>query len=403
MSMALTLPARAYQVIVEKCPTGILVQQQERVVYINPAGADCLGYQDATAVIGQRLEALFEPASYATLEVNLRKYSPHDEQLFIGELRMRSRTGASIDAQVQHVALSLDGTDATMISFSDVTPAKKLEIELRNAQKLEAVGRLAAGIAHEINTPTQFVGDSIDFLGDSVAALRNEVGRYRQGVDRLAGTCEQAARLSEELRQASEDADIPFIEANAPRALVRATEGLSRISTIVGAMKEFAHADHDEKSPADLNHALQATLTIAHNEYKYVADVETELEDIPLVTCHIGDLNQVFLHLLVNAAHAIADVVGTTEKRGRIHIRTSRQGDMVRIDFEDTGCGIPNEIRHRIFDPFFTTKEVGRGAGQGLAIARSLVVDKHGGHITFDTEVNKGSTFTILLPISSAD
>jgi signal transduction histidine kinase len=165
-------------------------------------------------------------------------------------------------------------------------------------------------------------------------------------------------------------------------------------------MKEFAQPDIREKSLADLNRALETTLTVAANEYKSVADVETDLAELPSVRCHLGDLNQVFLSLIVNAAQAIADVVGTSGARGRILVRSARDGDHVRVDIHDTGCGIPDAIRERIFDPFFTTKEVGRGSGQGLAIAHSVVVDKHGGSLTFDSTVGKGSVFTIRLPIA---
>jgi signal transduction histidine kinase len=165
-------------------------------------------------------------------------------------------------------------------------------------------------------------------------------------------------------------------------------------------MKEFAHPDQNEKAPADLNQALQTTLNIARNEYKYVAEITTEFGELPLVRCHVGDLNQVFLNLIVNAAHAIGDRVGQRGSKGTIRIRTLREGDSVRIDIADTGSGIPASIRHRIFDPFFTTKEVGKGTGQGLAIARSIVVTKHHGSLTFDSEVGQGTTFTILLPMA---
>jgi signal transduction histidine kinase len=164
-------------------------------------------------------------------------------------------------------------------------------------------------------------------------------------------------------------------------------------------MKEFAHPDQREKAPADLNRALGTTLVIARNEYKYVADVETDLGDIPAVLCHVSDMNQVFLNLLVNAAHAIADVVKGSSTRGKIRVRTRQVDNHVCIEITDTGCGIPETIGERIYDPFFTTKEVGRGSGQGLAIARSIVVDKHGGSLSHGSVVGKGTTFKILLPI----
>jgi signal transduction histidine kinase len=168
-------------------------------------------------------------------------------------------------------------------------------------------------------------------------------------------------------------------------------------------MKEFAHPDQKEKVSADLNRALQTTLNIARNEYKYVADVATEFGDLPPVFCHVGDLNQVFLNLIVNAAHAIGDVVRQSGRKGTIRIRTSQEGGLARIDIADTGAGIPEAIRQRVFEPFFTTKEVGKGTGQGLAIARSIVVSKHGGTLMFESEVGKGTTFTIRLPIGDSD
>jgi signal transduction histidine kinase len=165
-------------------------------------------------------------------------------------------------------------------------------------------------------------------------------------------------------------------------------------------MKEFAHPDRKEMAQADLNQAISSTLIIAANEYKYVADVETGFSELPLVNCYAGEINQVVLNLIVNAAHAIGDVVKGTPLKGKITVATRAHGDFVEIAISDTGKGIPVEVRSRIFDPFFTTKEVGKGTGQGLSIARSVVVEKHGGSLTFDTELGKGTTFYIRLPVA---
>ena len=295
------------------------------------------------------------------------------------------------------------GWTRLLVVASDVTDEerqKQLELELRHAQKLESVGQLAAGIAHEINTPAQFVGDSLSFLADSFRDVQQVLAAYRQAVGALPLTPEATA-AREALARTEEAADLAFVEEQATPAFERAQDGISRIATLVGAMKEFAHPDRREKSGADLNRALRNTLTIAHNEYKTVAEVETELGELPLVMCHLSDMNQVFLNLLINAAQAVADTVGHTGKKGRIVVRTKQEAGSVRISIEDSGCGIPEAIRDRIFDPFFTTKEVGRGSGQGLAIARSIVVDKHGGTLTFESTVGKGTTFTVVLPVGT--
>ena len=281
----------------------------------------------------------------------------------------------------------------------DITGRDIAEMELRQAQKLESVGRLASGIAHEINTPIQFVGDNARFLQDSFSSLEKVICAYRKHTESIADLqCDSNLLL--EARQVEEQADCDYLLEEIPRALSQTLEGVDRVATIVRAMKEFAHPENAEMGSADLNKALKSTMTVARNELKYVAEVETQFGDLPLVICDVGDLNQVFLNLLVNAAHAIGDVVKDSGGKGLITVRTAAEGDQVHISIADTGSGIPESIRSKIFDPFFTTKEVGRGTGQGLAIARSVVVERHNGALTFETEEGKGTTFHIRLPIS---
>ncbi len=281
----------------------------------------------------------------------------------------------------------------------DVTDQRRLENELAQAQKLESVGRLAAGVAHEINTPVQFVSDSVSFVREAMEDLSEIVDKYRElrNATEKGADVAAAAKAAEE---AEDDADLDYILENAPVALDRARDGLGRVAAIVRSMKEFAHPDRKEMAQADLNQAIKSTLVIASNEYKYVAEVETDLGDLPLVNCYAGEINQVVLNLIVNAAHAIGDVVKETQAKGKIRVATRVLDDQVEIAISDTGKGIPVEVRAKIFDPFFTTKEVGKGTGQGLAIARSVVVDKHGGTLHFETEVGRGTTFYIRLPIN---
>jgi signal transduction histidine kinase len=276
------------------------------------------------------------------------------------------------------------------------------ERELQQAHKLEAVGRLASGIAHEINSPVQFVGDSILFLRDATADLLVvlEKNRALRRAALASASMADVAALVRQADTAEEDADLAYIVENLPKAFERSLEGLERVTRIVRSMKAFAHPDASEMLAADINHAVETTLMIAHNEYKYVADVDTRFDALPPVRCHLGDINQAVLNIVVNAGHAIADVVQGTKRRGLITVRTGVEGEHVVISVSDTGGGIPLAIRERIFDPFFTTKEVGKGTGQGLAIARSVVVSRHGGTLTFDTELGRGTTFYLRLPIA---
>ncbi|HTU65077.1 MAG TPA: ATP-binding protein [Steroidobacteraceae bacterium] len=286
----------------------------------------------------------------------------------------------------------------------DVTDQRRLESELAQAQKLESVGRLAAGVAHEINTPVQFVSDSVSFVREAMDDLSEIVDKYRelrnatQNADGSGTVIMAAAKAAEE---AEDDADLDYILENAPVALDRARDGLGRVAAIVRSMKEFAHPDRKEMAQSNINQAIQSTLVIASNEYKYVAEVETNFDAaLPLVNCYGGEINQVVLNLIVNAAHTIGDVVKGTDKKGKIRVATRVLDDMVEISIGDTGKGIPVDVRARIFDPFFTTKEVGKGTGQGLAIARSVIVEKHGGTLHFETELGVGTTFFIRLPIA---
>ena len=265
---------------------------------------------------------------------------------------------------------------------------------------MEGIGQLAAGIAHEINTPTQFVMDNLTFLKDSWKSAFELMQRYRSAVHDTGSQLQP--ELQAELQKAEQSCDLEFIVEEVPRAIEQSLDGALRVAKIVRAMKEFSHPDSAEKTATDLNKAIESTITVARNEWKYVSDVVKEFdEQLPPVVCYPGDINQVVLNLLVNAAHAIKDKVKDGQK-GKITVRTRVAGESVEISVADTGSGIPEDIRNRVFDPFFTTKEVGKGTGQGLALAYTVVVKKHAGKIWFETEIGKGTTFFITLPVSVA-
>lgn len=288
-----------------------------------------------------------------------------------------------------------------LVTGADVTERIHLEEQLRQAQKLEAIGQLAAGIAHEINTPTQYVSDNVAFLKESWPGISELLRLARDLCTACAATCSSPETV-QRVSQCLEHADLDYLLQEVPRAVDQSSHGLQHVAKIVRCMKEFSHPDSSSKAAVDINRAIETTITIARNEWKYVAEVVTHLDPaLPAVSCFVGEFNQVTLNLIINAADAIRER-GAESGKGRITIATCQKGDFVEVSIGDTGKGIPAHIRSRIFDPFFTTKEVGRGSGQGLALAHSVIVKKHGGKIWFESELGKGTTFFLQLPWGEA-
>jgi signal transduction histidine kinase len=238
----------------------------------------------------------------------------------------------------------------------------------------------------------------VHFLQSAVRDLEGLLSAYRGAFQTLGDNASPAGVLAR-LKEIEAGADLEFLEVEVPKAFERTLEGVQRVADIVKAMKEFAHPDANEHSPADINHAIETTLIVARNEYKYAAAVVTQLGALPEVMCNISELNQVFLNLIVNAAHAIQES-GKELATGRIDISTVAHGEYVTVTIGDNGCGIPQANMDKIFDPFFTTKEVGKGTGQGLAIARSIVAEKHNGSLDVQSEVGRGTRFIIRLAVA---
>ncbi len=320
----------------------------------------------------------------------------------------RRRDGEEFPSEVSLTAFWLDDRQVLQSTVRDLTERKQadrerqmMELQLRQSQKLESIGQLAAGIAHEINTPTQYVGDNTRFLKDAFDSLLNVLKNH---TDLLAAVRQNA--LTPELLEQSDAvltvSDLDYFCTQIPQAIQETLEGVERVTKIVRAMKEFSHPGGKEKQPADLNKAIESTVTVARNEWKYVANLTTDLEPgLPYVPCFVGEFNQVLLNLVINAAHAIGDVVQKNPgTKGKITIQTRRDGDHVVIRVADTGTGIAEEHRPHIFEPFFTTKEVGRGSGQGLAMIYNSIIKKHGGTVNFETTVGVGTTFILRLPVT---
>jgi len=289
-----------------------------------------------------------------------------------------------------------------LILATDLTEKKQLQTQLSLVQKMESIGHLAAGIAHEINTPIQFVSDNLQFLDDSFSSIDGVLTAYGS-LHQALETGASNPELLTAVRAAIQEADLEYLTDEVPKAIRQSLDGTDRVAKIVRAMKEFSHPGNTQKKPTDLRHAIENTITVASNEWKYVAEIDRHIEDdLPLIPCLPGELNQVFLNIIVNAAHAISEVSGqnTGDKKGTIRISASKVDTCVEIRIADTGPGIPESVQHKIFDPFFTTKEVGKGTGQGLAIAHDVVVNKHQGTLTVESVQGKGTTFIIRLPIA---
>ncbi|MAY74710.1 MAG: hypothetical protein CMJ31_08380 [Phycisphaerae bacterium] len=299
-----------------------------------------------------------------------------------------------VDQRTEHLA------DALISLENEIEDRRRIESQLVQAQKLESIGQLAAGIAHEINTPAQYVGDNVRFVRDEFVGLLSIVDAYATQLD------ENGPAMSwDERRSAIEaklgEVDYDFLRSEIPSALEQSLEGIERISHIVIAMKDFSHPGSSTKEAADLNKAIRSTVTVCSNRWKYAADLEFDLADaIPDTPCLLGEFNQVILNLVVNAADAIETKNQGQEKKGRIVVSTRLDGEFVEVRVADDGGGIPESIRERVFDPFFTTKEVGKGTGQGLAISRSVIVEKHGGTLDLLVEEGVGTTFVIRLPLA---
>jgi signal transduction histidine kinase len=310
---------------------------------------------------------------------------------------LTARVHSAVNVKQSHDRL----TQVNAQLVKEIANCERVQQELVRAQKLESLGHLAAGIAHEINTPAQFVGDNIRFLQESFADIDNLLGKFQKLIAAV-----RQGNVSEEMLTDAEvavrQADVDYLTAETPKAILQSLEGIERVANIVRAMKEFSHPGTGHKQTIDLNRAIQSTLMVSRGEWKYVAHLVTHFApDLPLVPCLPGEFNQVILNLVINAAQAIDAVTKDgAARKGTITISTRLQGEWAEIEVADTGTGIPPEVREHVFDPFFTTKDVGKGTGQGLTIAHSIVVTKHGGRIWLESEVGRGTTFIVQLPLA---
>ncbi len=380
----------------------VSIDQKGIVRAFNQSAARMFGYQ-AEEVLGQNVSMLMPLAEADNHDDYIAQYLRSGIRKVVGlrrELEGLRKDGTQFPMELALGEVPLEGGHIFTAILRDLTKQKQLQSELAQAQKLESIGQLAAGVAHEINTPMQYVCDNIEYLSDCSEQLFAVIESYRDNLFSV----EQAKNWPDRQREISEIIDrtqFNSIREQVPLAITESLEGARRVINIVRAMKEFSHPGGNEKSPVDLNQAIHSAATITRNRWKYVADLKLDLDgQLPHVMCLPAEINQVLLNLLVNAADAVVDkFANATQEKGLITVRTQCAGDEVAIEVEDTGCGIPDHLQGRIFDPFFTTKEVGKGTGQGLTICYNVVVNKHSGSITVHSQLGVGTKFRVTLPI----
>ena len=379
------------------------VDSEGRVQLWNRAAAETFSVssEDVVGTLLRDVPLLWE---WAPIERAAARCREIGESVRIDDVPYRDedqQTEVFLSLAVNPITHDFGNESGYLIIGMDITDRRALEAQLTQAQKIESIGQLAAGIAHEINTPTQYIGDNTKFLRDAFKHIDGMLARFDDllAAVRSDGDPKATALEAEEY---AKKVNVTLLREEVPPAIQDSLNGVERVARIVRAMKVFSHPGAETKTPTDINEAIESTVTVASNEWKDVAELTLDLdESLPLVPCRPGEFNQVILNLVVNAADAIADANDNGAK-GQLTVSTQLRGDHAEIKVSDTGTGIPEAAQPRIFDPFFTTKEVGRGTGQGLAISRSVVIDKHDGTLTFETRRGKGTTFTIRLPLGEA-
>ncbi|EDY82131.1 Bacterial signalling N terminal domain repeat protein [Verrucomicrobiia bacterium DG1235] len=385
----------------------VLIDQKGTIELFNHVCEKMFNYKSED-VIGRNVSILMTGADREKHDGYLASRIPTGKSRVLGvgdrELLARKKDGTRFPIELGINQITLDNKKMFVGAILDISARKneqkrreELERELVHTSKLEAVGQLAGGIAHEINTPVQYIGDNLGFLEEEFSAILPFI-KECQCIAKDATAPSVTSPSFERLKNAVSRLDVPYIEEDIPQAITQSISGINDVARIVLSMKEFSHPSGQGLSSFDLPSAINNILTISRNEWKRVARVELDFEeDLPLVQCYPGGVNQALLNIVVNAAHAIADA--DLKSEGEIRIKTRKVDSDVEIQISDTGIGMPDGVKKKVFEPFFTTKEVGRGTGQGLAITWDIIVKKHQGSIDVESESGHGTTFTIRLPI----
>ncbi len=374
------------------------ISKENKIFLWNDTAEKVLKISAADA-IQSRLESLSIPWEWDTLCEGIASCIIEDEpvQVYSMKLHMNKLEPVFLNLIINPVKDRENNLDGFMIYGDDITERKIMEQQFFQAQKLESIGQLASGITHEIKTPVNYIHENLNFMNESYKQIEPLL-KLLKNTDVQTGKISHEAM--ENFRSHSHDIDIGFILDEMPKALEDSLEGIERISLIVKSMKQYFHPGEEVKTRINVNNIIEDIINISRNEWKYVAEVETNLDSaMPEIDCFPSELNQVFLNIVVNAAHAVSMAKDEQEdKKGKIIISTRTVENYVEVLIQDNGPGIPENIQSKIFDPFFTTKKIGEGTGQGLAIAHSIVVKHHNGSIFCKSEEGIGTTFIISIP-----
>jgi two-component system, NtrC family, sensor kinase len=387
----------------------VVLDTEGRVSFTNPECEQLLGWQDSELKGRDFVELVYSKRNkegFVLSECAINQTQKDGQVRKELEDLFFDKQGRAVDVSLSVSPLiGKEQSNGVVVMFNDIAERKqaqeeraRLERELNQTHKMEAVGHLAGGIAHEINTPIQYVGDNLRFFKEAYEDLSLLLAAYQELLTQVDGD-ERFKSQVEQVLKAIEEADLDYLNEEMPNAIEQSIGGVEQVARIVLAMKEFAHPGPAKRVKADINRIITNTVAVCRNEWKYVADSELQLEeDLPLVNCVGGEISQVLLNLIVNAAHAIK--AAEREHKGKITIATHLHEDQLEIRVADTGTGIPEDVQEYVFNPFFTTNDVGSGTGQGLAIVQDIINTKHHGTIFFETKEGVGTTFIIHLPLS---
>ena len=392
--------AHMLEAVINHASEGIIVLNRDKLISSANTAAQSMFQYSGSELIGKSIESLIASSESIHGQLQLQK----NNILNLDSL-VRERFGIRKDGRTFAIALSVAalkfGQDTLItLIISDISERRNMEKRLLQAEKMNSIGQLASGVAHEINTPIQYIGNNVAFIRNEFEKLETVLASYNNLLS-AAKTNSISEELISHVEKESANIELDYLRKEVPNAISESIEGIDRVADIVRSLKEFAHPGQDEKTLVNINELIESTIIVSRNTWKYVADLSLQLDpSLPTIPAYAGDLKQVILNLIINSAHAIEEKQGERGKdKGAITVSTKKTGDNIEMSIADTGIGIAPENIAKVFEPFFTTKDVGKGTGQGLAISKRIIVEKHRGSLDFDSTPGELTTFRILLPL----